>query len=335
MENTFKNSPKMSIARAAELLGISVHGVHKRLRSKGLVCPRIGNKSYITNDIARQLFNIPFKNLKVVGQIVKGGTGKTTSIHNIACCATTYGARVLAIDLDPQGNLTDANNIDPEEMPVLIDFINGDSTVEEGIIHVSEGYDLIPSRIENVVLDNTVINKRLPLDTLFSNILASIEQNYDFIFIDCPPTITQTVTAANLYADIILVPLNPDKFSAKGLKILKQELTLLRKHYKKSIEYKVFLNKFSGNTILSDKAISSIFSDPDMEGRALQTAVRYTQEIPNTIDSSKNLFSNLKKSTARDDFDLLTIELLGIELPSQAISKKGSSAADEREKIFS
>lgn len=331
MENFPKSSPKMSIARAAEVLGISVHGVHKRLRTKGFVCPRMGNKSYITNDIARQLFNIPFKKLKIAGQIVKGGTGKTTAIHNIACCATTYGARILAIDLDPQGNLTDANDIDPEEMPVLIDFINGDANIEDGIVNVSDGYDLIPSRIENVVLDNTVTNKRLPLATIFSNLLAPLEANYDFIFIDCPPIISQMVTAANLYADVILVPLNPDKFSAKGLKILKQEITLLQKHYKKDIEYKVFLNKFSGNTILSDKAIASIFADPDMEGRALQTAVRYTQEIPNTTDSSKNLFSNLKKSTARDDFELLTTELLGIEMSMQATRK--SSAVDDREKV--
>ena len=76
---------------------------------------------------------------------------------------------------------------------------------------------------------------------------------------------------------------------------------------------KVFLNKFSGNTILSDKAVKSIVADPDMEEIALQSAVRYAQEIPNTTDLSKNLFSSLKKSIARDDFDQLTRELLGIE----------------------
>ena len=129
----------------------------------------------------------------------------------------------------------------------------------------------------------------------------------------------QAVTAASLYADIILAQLNPDKFSAKGLKILKREIDTLNKRFKTDIAYKVFLNKFSGKTILSDKAIVSLISDPDLEGRILQTTVQFSQEIPNITDSNKNLFSLLKNSTIRDDFDRLARELLGI---SPAHAKK-------------
>lgn len=308
--------PKMSLQKAADFLDVSIQAIHRQLKNKGLVCPKVGNKSYLTHSIARKLFDIEFKRQTIVGQIVKGGTGKTTTIQNIACCANTYGARVLEIDIDPQGNLTDAHGIDPEDKPVLIDFLSGDASVEEGIINVAEGLDIIPSRIENVVLDNKIVFDRKPLHTLFADILAPIIDRYDFIFIDSPPTMGQAVTAADLFADIILAPLNPDKFSAKGLKLLKQEVELLQKQFKKEIHYKVFLNKFSGNTILSDKAIASIISDPDMEGRALKTAVRIAQEIPNITDTDRNLFSSLKKSTARDDFDQLTRELLGIEPPN-------------------
>lgn len=311
------NIPKMSLVKAAELLDVSVQAIHRQLKAKQLLCPKIGNKSYLTHSLARQLFDIKFKKKVIVGQIVKGGTGKTTSIQNIACCANTYGARILTIDIDPQGNLTDANNVDPENIPVLIDFISDDVDIRNGIVPIAEGLDLIPSRIENVVLDNKIVNDRLPLHTLFNDLLAPIIDDYDFIFIDCPPTMGQTVTAASLFADIILAPLNPDKFSAKGLKILKQEVSLLKQRYKKDIQYKVFLNKFSGNTILSDKAINSIMSSPDMEGKTLQTAVRFTQEIPNITDSNKNLSSSLKKSIARDDFDQLTRELLGIDLVAE------------------
>jgi chromosome partitioning protein len=117
-----------------------------------------------------------------------------------------------------------------------------------------------------------------------------------------------------LYSDIILIPLNPDRFSAKGLSILKSEINNLRKQYKTNLQYKLFLNKFSGNTILSDKTLQTIFSDETQNGNALTTAVRLTQEIPNVTEQKYNLFSSVKKSTAKDDFDLITKELLEIKM---------------------
>jgi chromosome partitioning protein len=311
-KDTLLNHPKMSIANAADFLGLTVQAVHKQLKNKGLDCPKLGNKSYITYDIAKQLFSLKFNRKKVACQIVKGGTGKTTTIDNISTCANTYGAKILKIDADPQGNLTDANGIDADSHPVLIDAIKGECSIEDCVISICDGIDIIPSRIENVILDNEIVNKRFPLDKLYANLIEPIEDNYDFIFIDCPPTMGQAVTAATLYADVILAPLNPDKFSAKGLKILKQEVATLNKSYKKSIIYRVYLNKFSGKTILSDKAIASLISDKELEGKVLSTTVLHTQEIPNITDENKNIFHVLKKSTVRDDFDKLTRELLDI-----------------------
>lgn len=307
--------PKMSINKAAEFLGISIQAVHRQLKSKMLVCPKIGNKAFITHEIARPLFDLKFNPKIIAGQIVKGGTGKTTAIDNIACCANAFGARVLLIDIDPQGNLTDAHNVDADQLPVLVDFIESGADVSDGIVTINPGLDLIASRIENVVVDNILMLKKMNLEKVFNNVFKSIIPNYDFIFIDCPPTMGAAVTAATLFSDLILAPLNPDKFSAKGLQILKSEVKNIAHQYDKEIPYKVFLNKFSGNTILSDKAIATIIADPDMEGRALQTAVRFGQEIPNATDANKSLFSNMKKSTLRDDFEQLTRELLNISSP--------------------
>ena len=310
------NQPKLSIANAASFLGITVQGVHRQLKNKNLHsrCPKIGNKAYINHEIAKELFAIQFKRQHIAGQIVKGGTGKTTTIDNLASCANVYGARVLLIDADPQGNLTDANGVDAEKYPILIDVIKDkDISIHDCVVKICNGIDLIPSRIENVVLDNEIVNKRLPLDKFYANILEPIENNYDIIFIDCPPTMGQAVTAASLYVDTILAPLNPDKFSAKGLKILKQEVETLNNTYKKNINYRVYLNKFSGKTILSDKAIVSLLSDPELEGKVLQTTVQYAQEIPNITDENKNVFKVMKKSSVREDFDRLTRELLEIQ----------------------
>ena len=322
--------PKMSIASAADFLGVSIQAVHKQLKSKEIICPKMGNKSYITHKIAKQLFNLNFSPKKIAVQIVKGGTGKTTSFENIASCANVYGARILKIDLDPQGNATDSNYIDPEEVPVLIDVLKGDASIQECIVPICEGMDLIPSRIENVILDNEIVNNRFALDKLFKNLLEPVEKNYDFIFIDCPPTLGESVAAASLYSDIILAPLNPDKYSAKGLKILKKEIETLSKNFEKDLDYRVFLNKFSGKTILSDKAIMSLIADPELEGKVLSTTIQFSQEVPNITDENKNIFTVLKKSSVRDDFDRLTKELLGIEAThTNQASKNSFSGAGE------
>ncbi len=322
MADQKEHQPKMAATYVAELLGISLQAVHKQLKNQDVHCPKIGNKSYITNSIAKKLFNFKFEKKKIVFQIVKGGTGKTTAIHNISCAASLYGANILVIDLDPQGNLTDAFSVDAEETPVLIDIVEKQAKIKDAIINVSEGIDLIPSRIENVTLDSKLAMSRIPLHTLLNHILSSVEKNYDFIFIDCPPMMGHAVTAASLYADIILVPLNPDKFSAKGLKILKNEIKNINNQYETNIKYRVFLNKYSGNTILSDKAIQTTIASETELGNALTTAIRQTQEIPNATDMDMNMFSTLKKSTARDDFDILTRELLNINANIQEFKQK-------------
>ncbi len=325
MKDPKDNQPKMAATYVAELLGISLQAIHKQLKNNDIQCPKIGNKSYITHSIAKKLFNFNFSKKKIVFEIVKGGTGKTTAIHNISCAASLYGAKILAIDLDPQGNLTDAFCVDPETTPVLIDIVEKQANVKDAIINVSDGIDLIPSRIENVTLDSKLAVNRIALHTLLEQLLLPIESNYDFIFIDCPPMMGHAVAAASLYADIILVPLNPDKFSAKGLKILKSEIENINNQYKKDIKYKVFLNKYSGNTILSDKAIQTTIAAETELGNALTTAIRQTQEIPNITDMDLNLFSSLKKSTARDDFDMLTRELLCINSNIAELKQKNKA----------
>ena len=76
--------------------------------------------------------------------------------------------------------------------------------------------------------------------------------------------------------DVMLIPLNPDRFSAKGLQILKDEIKNIKKQYKKDLHYKIFLNKFSGNTILSDKTLQTVFNDESESGRVSSNGLRST-----------------------------------------------------------
>ena len=327
--NNLESTPKMSINKASEFLGVSAQAVHKKLKAKKIACQKLGNKSFITHSVARQLFEIKFDKKIVAFQIVKGGTGKTTCVHNVASCANTFGARVLVIDIDPQANLTDVLGCNGEEKPVLIDLVTEpDLDPNDSIITVSEGLDLFPSRIENVMVDNALILKKMNINTVFSNLFDDISKNYDFVFIDCPPTMGTSVSAATLFADLVVAPLNPEKFSVIGLRILQDEAKNLAREFRKKIKYKVFLNKFSSNTLLSEKALTSLIADPRMEENTLKSIIRFGQELPNVTDESRSLFSSMKKSLLRDDFEQLTKELLNIKL-SKERNKSTISAAEE------
>lgn len=321
-KNLFRESqPRISTSQLAAILGTSPQAVHKRLKAQDIKYHKIGGSTCLTHSVIKKLFSPVFNKKKIAFQIVKGGTGKTTALHNISCAASLYGAKVLTVDMDPQGNLTDAFNIDAENSPTLIDVIEKQAKITDCLIRVEEGIDLIPSRIENVILDSKLAVSKAPLHNILKLIFEPLEKEYDFIMIDCPPMMGHSVTAVSLYVDLIIVPLNPDKFSAKGLKILREELQNLAIQYDKNIDYKVFLNKFSGNTILSDKAIQTVISLESENGHALTTAIRHSQEIPNATDAGMNLFSASKKSIARDDFDLLTKEILGIDMQKFQISR--------------
>ena len=103
--DSLSTQPKLSILAAADFLDISVQAVHKQLKAKNIHCPKFGNKSYLTYDEATLLFGLTFKQKIIAGQIVKGGTGKTTTIDNVASCVNSYGARVLKIDADSSRKL--------------------------------------------------------------------------------------------------------------------------------------------------------------------------------------------------------------------------------------
>ena len=304
--------PKMLAAVAAEFQDVSIQYVHKQIKSRELQHGKTKNRVFFGYDTAKELFDIEFSKKIISFEIVKGGTGKSTILHSLACCATLYGARVLCVDLDPQGNLTTAFSVDADNGPVLVDVIERDFEINDCIVPIIHGLDLIPSRIENVTLDNKIMLGGLPLDRVYSEKLRPLLSNYDFILIDCPPTIGQSVAAATLSSDIVIAPLNPDKFSLKGLSIIDQELKNLSKNYKKIPDIKILLNKFDSRTVLSNKIVSDLMSDELIRNRLLQTVVRINQEFPNVIDKNISIFDSVALSVAKDDIHLLTREILGI-----------------------
>lgn len=308
---------KMTAGEAADFLGVTIQAVHKQLKTKSLGFEKNQNRVYFSHETSRQLFKIPFKQKTIAFQIVKGGTGKTSLVYSLATRANLYGAKVLCIDLDQQGNLTQSLKINPEEYPAMIDVIRDGLSIEAAIVNVSAGIDLIPSRIENAILDNAIILGKHSISHVYKKLLDPLKSKYDLIIIDCPPALGQSVAAVALAVDEIVSPVTPEKFCLSGLKITTQELTGLEENVGHNINMRIVVNKFDSRTSLSHEVLSTLIKHPVYGEKMYKTYVRTNQDFPNSIARGQSIFDTLKMTTAKEDIDLLTRELLEIAAPSQ------------------
>lgn len=318
--------PKITAAEVAEYLGLTVQAIHKRIKILGLKESKAQNRIYFGNETARKIINPSIKPLIVATAVVKGGVGKTTIAEALAVRACLYGLKVLCVDVDQQANLTKGLSMDKlaKGKPIMIDLVEGRAEVEEAILNVVPGLDLLPSRLDNVTLDSYMMVRRINLDSVFTKILTPILKNYDLIIFDCPPTLGTTVCASILASDLIIAPLNPDVYSYEGIEIMDKEIENIRRQFNKNIQWKILLNKFDSRTILSTDYISQLIQDPKFSNKLLKSVVRTSQEFSNMKKKEKTIYDTLKKTTAKEDIDALTKEI--IQMMSENVGASKNSA---------
>lgn len=307
-------SAKITATDAAKFLGITVQAVHKRLKKNSSEFSKSQNRVYFGHKTAKQLFNNNFTQKIISFQIVKGGTGKTSLAYSIAVRANLYGAKILCVDLDQQGNLSQCFGVNAEEHPCMIDILTENMPIEDAIVSVEDGIDLIPSRIENAILDNTIMLKSHPIDRVFRDRLNPLRKKYDLIIIDCPPAIGHSVAAAALASDFVIAPVTPEKFCLSGLKITNEEVNDLERKYKTKIGLKLVLNKHDSRTTLSHEVLTELIKHPEFGEMLYKTYIRISQEFANAVANNTSIYDSLKNGPAKEDIDLLTQEILGSSL---------------------
>ncbi len=167
----------------------------------------------------------------------KGGVGKTTSCINLAAYVAVMGSKVLVLDLDPQGNATSGLGIDKErDMKTIYDLISGDSTVEEVIQQTQiQDLDIIPSTVDlaGAELEMVQMPQR---EKIIKGILDTIKDKYDFIMIDCPPSLGLITVNALTACNSVIIPMQCEYYPLMGITQLMNTIRLIKFHLNPSID---------------------------------------------------------------------------------------------------
>jgi len=310
----------LSIAELGELLGITVQGVHQLIKRHKLESEKIGSQKWLSPQTVRQVLEsrgVKYKRQIISIQANKGGVGKTTTAYHIAIRASMYGARVLCVDLDMQGNMTQAFQVKDSRVPVFYDVFKGKIEIKDAIFPVSQHVDILGSHLANSKLDKTLSqdNKLNPSGVILHQ-LSPIIEKYDLVILDCAPAFSHLNTCVALASDMVIVPVNPDPFAVEGLSQTMEELADIKKEFKSNFSIKILFNKYDAREKSSFDYLTTLSSK--YAGLFFKSFIRNNADLKNAIIAKKSVF-DYKQAPAREDYDLLTREILELkDLAQQA-----------------
>ncbi len=188
----------------------------------------------------------------------KGGVGKTTSAINISAGLALKNKKVLLLDLDPQGNATSGLNVEKNNMGIYDVMINGED-IENVIMETQvKNLFLIPSNIDlsGATVEMVSLKSR---ESLLKNALLKIKNNYDYIIIDCPPSLDLLTVNAFTASDKVIVPIQCEYYALEGLGQLVNTIMLIKKRLNPSLDIDgVVCTMFDSRTNLSQQVVDEV-----------------------------------------------------------------------------
>lgn len=190
----------------------------------------------------------------------KGGVGKTTTAINLSACLAEQGQKVLVVDIDPQGNTTSGFGVDKNEVEnTVYEVILKECNITDAIIEdVIDNLDLLPSNVNlaGAEIDLIDVDSR---EYILKESIGSVRDKYDYVILDCPPSLSMLTVNAMTAANTVLVPIQCEYYALEGLTQLIHTINLVKKKLNPSLELEgVVFTMFDSRTNLSLQVVENV-----------------------------------------------------------------------------
>ena len=254
----------------------------------------------------------------------KGGVSKTTTTANLGIGLADAGKKVLLVDLDPQASLTISLGYPrPDKLPCTVtdlmirNITNKPIGAEDVILHHAEGIDLIPANIELSGMEASLVNV-MSRETVLRQVLADVRGQYDYVLIDCMPSLGMLTINALTAADNVIIPVQAQYLPAKGLEQLLQTISKVHRQINHKLKIDGILLAMVDNRTNYSKEITALLKDTyGSKIRIFNTEIPHSVRAAEISAEGKSIYKHDPKGKVAEAYRLLTKEVLGDEKQRQ------------------